>query len=144
MARTGSLNAAPFLSKAEKSLARHRGRSESYHDPACNRFSPSYVSASESSCCPEQHSAARGPVVRPPRCHRPRRGAGGAGWGRVSCKYTLCGSTGGACQRDPHCPARVQNGATALIASAAGGHVEVTRLLLEKGADIHAAMQVRG
>ena len=37
-----------------------------------------------------------------------------------------------------------QDGRTVLITSAAGGHVEVARLLLEKGADIHAAVQVQG
>ena len=37
--------------------------------------------------------------------------------------------------------ALVQDGANSLIAAAQCGHLEVVRLLLDKGADVHAAMQ---
>jgi hypothetical protein len=37
----------------------------------------------------------------------------------------------------------VQNGATALFVCAQDGHLEVARLLLDSGADIHTAIKVR-
>ena len=104
---------------------------------------PSHPAALSSILLPEAPSSVCPPAAAPCRVRWRQGRRDGEAWAGRCGAGSPARCVGGACPRDPRCRPRVQIGGTALIVSAQGGHVEVVRLLLEKGANVHAAAQVR-